>query len=64
VPKIQEKLEELGLEAAEAISLQGVLEKLIEEVKQDDHPYHHLYTLIKEETEYSIVPEDPESLGN
>ena len=64
VPKIQEKLEELGLEAAEAISLQGVLEKLIEEVKQDDHPYHHLYTLIKEETEYSIVPEDPESIGN
>jgi hypothetical protein len=64
IPKIKEKLQDMGLKAKDAESVQGILEKLIEEVKQDDHPYHHLYTLIKEETEYSIVPEDPASTAN
>jgi hypothetical protein len=62
IPKIQEKLEELGLNPDEAKSFQGVLKTLLDKVQQDDSPYNHLYKMIKEETEYSIVPDESDTV--
>ena len=64
IPKIQEKLEELGLNPEEAKSFQGVLKSLLDKVQQDDSPYNYLYKMIKEETEYSIIPEETDTASN
>lgn len=64
IPQIKEKLESMGLQPEEAKSFEGILKQLVENVSQDDHPLNSLYQLIKEETEYSIVPEDGESSVN
>lgn len=58
IPKILEKLDELGLDPEQALSLKGTLSQLLEEVEQEDSEYHSMYLLIKEETEYSKLPED------
>lgn len=63
IPRIQEKLEELGLEPEQAKSFQGLLKNLLDKVQQDDSPYNYLYKMIKEETEYSIVPEESDTVS-
>lgn len=56
--QILEKLEELGLDPEDAISLKGKLAELINEVQADDNELNGMYRLIKEETELSKVPPD------
>ena len=63
IPQIKEKLEAMGLKPDEAKSFEGVLKKLVENVSQDDHPLNSLYQLIQEETEYSIVPEEGDTVN-
>lgn len=61
IPQILEKLEELGLNPEDAISLKGALAQLIEEVKSEESTYHNMYLLIKEETELSKVENEAEA---
>ena len=63
IPKILEKLEELGLNPDEAKSFHGALKTLLDKVQQDDSPYNYLYKMIKEEAELSIIPEETETVA-
>lgn len=56
--QILEKMEELGLDPEDAMSLKGKLAELINEAQDENSELHGMYRLIKEETELSIVAPD------